>query len=194
MSYIFGGFKIIGEVFAGDPGIWWFLAPILILWFASQVYFGEYKKERVGFAGVFSSGISFTWINISTLRILFMNQPDDIWTRFYILLIFLLYGLFLIYNSFFHKLELEHLGILASPNTINPLSIVVILFGQGYVEVSLVVIFDVLIIFGCFWLLFFFLKKKFLGVPGDVEAIKAGELPKELEEEKKRALNFYKSR
>lgn len=188
MNYILGGFKNLSEAIIEDPGIWWFLAPILILWLASQIYFGEYKRERISFAGAFSSGISFTWINISTLRILFLSEPDDVWTRFYILIIFLLYGIFLIYNALFHKLELEHLGILASPNTIYPLSIAVILFGQGYLVITLSVITDLLIIFSLFWLFFFFLKKKFLGLSGDVEAVKAGELPKDLEEEKARVL------
>lgn len=190
MNFFFKGFEIIVNIFSKDLGVLWFLAPLLILWFGTQIYYGEYKREKIGFSGAFSSGISFTWINISTLRILFINEPDDMWIRFYILLIFLFYGLFLIYNAFFHKLELRHLGILASPNTIYPLSLCVILFGQGYLEVGLAVIFDLLIIFGIIWLIFFLLKKRFLGVAGDVEAIKAGELPKELEEEKKRALNL----
>ncbi len=190
MDYFLNGFKILGSTFSRDPGAWWFLAPLLILWLGTQIYYGEYKREKVGFSGAFSSGISFTWINISTLRILFINQPEDIWIRFYILLLFLSYGLFLIYNAFFHKLELKHLGVLASPNTVYPLSLAVILFGQGYLEIGLVVVFDLLIIFGIIWLISFLLKKKFLGVAGDAEAIKAGELPKELEEEKKRALNL----
>ncbi len=110
------------------------------------------------------------------------------WTRFYILIVFLLYALFLIYNAFFHKLEIERLGVLASPNVIYPLSIAVIFFGQGYLIVTFSTIFDILLVFSVFWLIFFFLKKKFLGIGGDVEAIRAGELPKDLEEEKAKVL------
>jgi len=82
------------------------------------------------------------------------------------------------------------LGVLASPNVIYPLSIVVILFGQGHLIVAFSTIFDILLVFGAFWLFFFFFKKKILGVGGDVEAIKAGELPKDLEEEKSRAFKI----
>jgi len=190
MNFFLDGFEFIGETITRDLGVWWFLAPILILWIASQVYYGEYKREKVSFAGAFSSAISFSWINISTLRILFLNEPDDMWTRFYILIVFLLYALFLIYNAFFHKLEIERLGVLAGPNVIYPLSIVVILFGQGHLIVAFSTIFDILLVFGAFWLFFFFFKKKILGVGGDVEAIKAGELPKDLEEEKSRAFKI----
>jgi hypothetical protein len=38
MNFFLNGFKSIAEAFAKDLGIWWFLAPILILWIASQFY------------------------------------------------------------------------------------------------------------------------------------------------------------
>lgn len=189
MNYLVEGFNNLDEALTEDPGIWWFLAPLLILWFASQIYFGEYKKEKISFAGAFSSGLSFTWINIATLRILFMVEPDDFWIRFYILIVFFLYGLFLVYNSFFHKVSRESLWMMASPNTIYPLSIAVILFGQGHLKITLSAVSALLIIFSLIWLFLFFLKKKFLGLRGQVEAIKAGELPEELEEEKSKALS-----
>ncbi|PIQ92032.1 MAG: hypothetical protein COV69_03945 [Parcubacteria group bacterium CG11_big_fil_rev_8_21_14_0_20_39_14] len=188
MNYFLNGFELIFDSFTKDPGVWWFLAPILILWLATQIYFGEYKREKISFAGAFSAGISFLWINISTLRILFIIKPDDILIRIYILVIFLFYGLFIIYNAYSHKVSREFVGTLASPNTLYPLSITIILFGQGHLKISLWAIFDLLIILGFIWLFFLFLKKNFLGLGGDIEAVKAGELPKELEEDKIKAL------
>ena len=54
-----------------ELSVWWYLTPIFILWLVLEVYFGKYKKEKLGWNTSLGNGITLTWINIESIRFLF---------------------------------------------------------------------------------------------------------------------------
>lgn len=178
MEQILQGFKLIGQAFVKEPSVWWFLIPVFLLWIGMEIYFGQYKKERLGWNSILANGISFTWINIAAFRVFFMDgfEADGSWPRFLILLLFFLYGIFIIYIGFFHKLSSRIAAGLAGPTVVYFLSVVSILWGQGLLVINKWV-FLCLIIAWVILALFFKLIRRNLGILGEVEAIQKGEKP-----------------
>jgi hypothetical protein len=178
MEEILEGFRLIGQAFVKEPGVWWFLAPVFLLWIGMEIYFGQYKRERLGWNSVLANGITFSWINIAGFRVLFMEDLEalDFWPRFIILLLFLFYGIFIIYIAFFHKFSPRTASNLAAPTLIYFLSVVSVLWGQGVLIINQWVFLDLLIIY-LILSFFFWLIRRNLGILGEVEAIKKGEKP-----------------
>jgi len=173
------GFNLIAKSFISQPSIWWFLAPIFILWIIMEIYFGQYKKERIGWNSILANGVSFSWINIASFRVLFLEKTygvNDFTIRIIILSLFFLYGITIIYIAFSHKLP-EKLGyFIAGPTTIYFLSMVSVLWGQGVLEISKWILIDFIVIYFIIHLIFWLIKKQ-LGMLGEVEAIEKGEKP-----------------
>ena len=161
--------QLIGDAFTMDLGVWWFLAPIFILWIATEVYFGEHKREKWGFSSSLTNAISFTWINIVSLRFIFLELNISTLSevgneRFFIAVGFLLYGFFLIYLAFTHKFSERVLSWIAGSTPIYFLSIVSVLWGQGLLDVSPYVVADLLVIYAIVWTVWKLAKTK-LGSP-----------------------------
>jgi len=175
---ILQGFKLIGGAFVKDPSIWWFLAPVFLLWVGMEIYFGQYKKERLGWNSALANGISFTWINIAAFRVIFMEGKfsEDFWLRTLILSIFFLYGVSVIYISFFHKTSQKFSAMLAGPTRIYFLSVVSILWGQGILSITNWIFIDLLIAYIVFAIFFWLIRRK-LGILGEVEAVKNNQSP-----------------
>lgn len=178
MEQILEGFNLIGKSLIKEPSVWWFLAPVFLLWIGMEIYFGQYKKERLGWNSILANGISFTWINIAAFRVLFMEDmmADTFWLRFSILLVFFIYGIFVIYSAFFHKMSQKLGSILAGPTQIYFLSVISILWGQGLLIINKWIFFNLLIIYLILSFVFWVLRKN-LGILGEVEAIDKGEKP-----------------
>jgi len=145
-------FRDIGNALTTDLGVWWFLAPIFVLWIATEVYFGEHKREKWGFSSSLATAISFTWINIVSLRFIFLELniqtlADVGNERFFIAVGFLVYGLFLIYLSFRHTFSEKVLAWIAGPTPIYFLSFVSVIWGQGLLQVSPYVAGDFLLMY-----------------------------------------------
>jgi len=168
----------IGRAFVEEPGVWWFLAPVFLLWIGMEIYFGQYKKERLGWNSILANGITFSWINIAAFRVLFMEDKGafDFWPRFIILLLFFIYGIFIIYIAFFHKISSRIAATLAGPTLIYFLSTVSVLWGQGVLVINKWVFLDLLIVYIVISF-FFWLIRRNLGILGEVEAIEKGEKP-----------------
>lgn len=141
--------KIAASPFT-DLSIWWFLAPVIVLWMILVVYFGEHKSEELGWNTALGNGISLTWINIESMRYLFSIKPDPFWTRFLIILGVMSYGFFIIYISFTHKFSSKATYLLASPNTVYYLAGVTILWGHGNLQIDFYVLLDLILIFFVF--------------------------------------------
>jgi hypothetical protein len=178
MTQIIEGFQLIGQSFVKEPSIWWFLTPVFILWIVMEIYFGQYKKESCGWNTILANGISFSWINIASFRVLFLENSSviDFQLRMVILALFFLYGIFIIYIAFTHKLPEKVGSWLAGPTTIYFLSTVSILWGQGVLEISKWILIDFIILYFIIRLIFWLIKKR-LGVLGEVEAINKGQNP-----------------
>lgn len=178
MTEIIEAFKLIGAAFVKEPSVWWFLAPVFLLWIGMEIYFGQYKRERLGWNSILANGISFSWINIASFRVLFMEDFGVVnWgIRFVILILFLVYGIFIIYNAFFHRLSPKTAAGIASPTPIYFLSVVSIFWGQGILAINQWVFLDLIIAY-IIISLFFRLIRRRLGILGEVEAIKRGQRP-----------------
>ena len=183
------GFSQIGNAFVVDLGVWWFLAPIFILWVATEVYFGEHKREKWGFSSSLASAVSFTWINIVSLRFIFLelniNTLADIGQeRFFIAVGFLVYGLFLMYLAFRHTFSERVLAWIAGSTPIYFLSIVSVLWGQGLLQVSPYIAGDFLLTYVVVLGVWKVIKTK-LGSPyeGMEVAEEDAEIAEEIEEE-----------
>ncbi len=178
MNQLIQGFQLIGQSLTEDISIWWFLTPVFILWIVMEIYFGEYKKEKLSWNTILANGISFTWINIASFRVLFLENSAsiDFTLRIVLLGIFFLYGICIIYIAFTHKLPHRFGSWLAGPTTIYFLSTVSILWGQGVLEISKWVLMDFIILYFVIHLIFWLIKKK-LGMPGEIEAISRGQEP-----------------
>lgn len=176
---IFQGLKLIGNSLVKDPSIWWFLAPVFILWIVMEIYFGQYKQEKLGWNSVLANSISFLWINIASFRVLFLENAEAInfTLRAVILSAFFLYGMFVIYIAFTHKFQQKIGAWLAGPTTIYFLSTVSVLWGQGILDINKWILINFIILYFVIYFIFWLIKKK-LGILGEVEAITRGQDPR----------------
>ena len=74
LTNILAGF---GEIFSSpfkDHSIFWILIPIIVFWFVLEIYFGSYKKEKLGWNTALGYGLSMFWIVVISLRTLFANN------------------------------------------------------------------------------------------------------------------------
>jgi len=176
---LINGFHSILVALTKQPGIWWFLAPVFILWIVMEIYFGEYKKEKLGWNSILANGISLSWINIASFRVLFLENASsvtDFYLRLLILVILFLYGIFVIYIAFTHKLSHNIGSWLAGPTTVYFLSTMSVLWGQGHLEINQWILIDFIILYIIIYFIFYLIKKK-LGTLGEVEAIEKGQSP-----------------
>lgn len=155
------GFSEIGSAFVTNLSIWWVLLPIFLLWIVLEVYFGEYKKERLGWNTALANGISFSWIVIDSVRHLFSTHPKSMWLRFLILFVLLSYSVFITVISFAHKFSPKVTYALAAPTPVYFLCMVTILWSYGELVVDGWTILSLSILFG-FAMLLFYLLRKFL--------------------------------
>ena len=178
MDQIFQSISLIGQSFVKEPAVWWFLGPIFLLWLGMEIYFGQYKRERLGWNSILANGLSFTWINIAAFRVLFMEDLNsiDFWPRFIIISLFFVYGLITIYSAFFHRISANAAGFMAGPTQIYFLSMVSVLWGQGILVINKWVFFDLIIAYLIISTFFRLIRRK-LGTLGEVEAIKKCERP-----------------
>jgi len=177
LSDFIDAFGQIGLAFVTDLGVWWFLTPIFILWIVMEVYLGEYKKEKWGFSSSLANSISFTWINIVALRLIFLESDPTSEVRLWVAVLFLLFGLFLIYMSFRHIFSEHIMETIAGPTPVYFLSVISALWGQGLLSISAAIVVDLALIYIIIFWTWKLIKERYLGIRGEIEAIKKGENP-----------------
>lgn len=165
------GFSKIFDALFSNPSVWWVLTPIVVLWVAMEVYFGEYKREQLGFSSALANGISLSWIALSSLRLFFAEGFSTNALEFYALLFFLFYGLLVVFISFRHLFSARLVNIIAAPSVIYFFSTLSVLWGGELLTISIPVITALGILFVII-LFFFFLLKRQLGILGEIEAVK----------------------
>ncbi|PIR70510.1 MAG: hypothetical protein COU46_01060 [Candidatus Niyogibacteria bacterium CG10_big_fil_rev_8_21_14_0_10_42_19] len=167
-------FKQIAGSLVADLSVWWLLAPILLVWIMTEMYYGEYKKEHVGFSSALSVGISFLWISFVSMRIFFLlgrdpkESPEVLMTA-----IFSLYAIFIIYTAYTHTFLPSTMDKIASPTLIYFLSAVTLLFSEGLLSIDRYVGSALFISLVGFYLVFFIIKKYFLGFRGEFEQVRS---------------------
>lgn len=167
---LFNGFIDIGKSFVHDWSIWWVLAPVFLIWIIVELYFGMFKKEDLGWNTSLAQGITLMWISVDSIRHTFSVEVSHFWLRFLATLLFLFYGLFLIFICFKHKFSEKATFRFASPNIIFFLALSVVLFTYGELSVSFFVILDLIILFVFIYLVVSIVKKL---IPQSVKEIEA---------------------
>lgn len=147
-----------------DISLFWYLGPILIFWFILEIYFSKYKTEELGWNTALGNGLSVFWVLIISMKFLFDNNMENFeWPKFFALLIIMFYAIFIIINSFSHKLREKVSFLLASPTAIYYLSAVAILWTYGKLKITMWVLIDLIILYGIILLLELILKKLIKG-------------------------------
>jgi len=147
-----------------DPSIMWYLGPVFLFWFILEIYFSNYKKEELGWNTSLGNGLSVFWVLIISMRYLFDNNMANFeWVKFIALIALMLYAIFVIINSFSHKLSSKISFLLASPTATYYLSGVAILWTYGKLEITRWVLIDLVIFYGFVLLIELILKKLIKG-------------------------------
>jgi hypothetical protein len=147
-----------------DPSIMWYLGPVFLFWFVLEIYFSKYKKEELGWNTSLGNGLSVFWVLIISMRYLFDNSMENFeWVKFIALITLVLYAMFIIINSFAHKLSSKISFLLASPTATYYLSGVAILWTYGKLDITRWVLIDLVIFYGVVLLMELVLKKLIKG-------------------------------
>jgi hypothetical protein len=147
-----------------DPSIMWYLGPVFLFWFVLEIYFSKYKKEELGWNTSLGNGLSVFWVLIISMRYLFDNNKANFeWVKFIALITLMLYAIFVIINSFTHKLSSKISFLLASPTATYYLSGVAILWTYGKLDITRWVLIDLIIFYGVVLLMELILKKLIKG-------------------------------
>jgi len=148
LTEILGGFSEIWKVFAKGTSIWWLLAPLILFWFALEIYFGKYKKEKLGWNTALGNALSIFWlIIVSVMKMFEIGLKEYNLASLFFLLAICIYTLFIIIFTFAHKLKEDFDYLIASPTPIYFLSMVAVLISHGPLIINRIIIIDLVILF-----------------------------------------------
>lgn len=168
LTNILAGF---GEIFSSpfkDLSIFWILIPIIIFWFVLEVYFGRYKKEKLGWNTALGYGLSMFWIVVISLRTLFENNFELFSMDKLLFVIFVaIYSILIIYISFTHKLKEKIFFLFVSPTLVYYLFGVAVLLVNGLLDITFWVAVDLIILYIIVLILETILKKLIPAVSED---------------------------
>jgi hypothetical protein len=175
LTNLWGGFVEIFKPMFVDFSLFWYLGPILLFWLILEVYFSKYKTEELGWNTALGNGLSVFWVLTISMKYLFDNKMENFeWIKFIALLVMMLYAVFIIINSFSHKLRDKVSFLLASPTIIYYLSGIAILWTYGNLEITMWVLIDLIIFYGFVLLIELILKKMIKGKESGIEDMGLG--------------------
>lgn len=160
--FLQGMLDALGEIIKApfkEWSVWWFLAPVIILWIILELYFGRYKSETLGWNTALANGISLVWINVESMRFLFDSKPDPFLLRFIPVSLILIYGGFIIYVAFTHKFSGKVAYRLAAPTPVYFLSFISVLWGHGELTLTWFVILDLIVLYPIILSIFALIRK-----------------------------------
>ena len=142
------GFKEIFASLFNDLSVWWILGPVFIFWVVLEIYFGKHKSEELGWNTALGNGISLSWITLNLMKFLFENNLKMFtWPKFLLTFLIMIYGFFIAYIAFTHKFSDKTTFLLASPSPIYYLASIAILWSYGVLDISLIILFDLVILY-----------------------------------------------
>lgn len=148
LQNILQGFVEIFKSPFKDLSILWVLTPILLFWILLEIYFDRYQTEELGWNTALGNGLSVFWVTLTCMRYLFETQRTNFqWIKFLAIILILLYAIFIILNSFWHKLKKNWSFIISSPTPIYFLSLVVVLWTYGQLIITKWIILDLIILY-----------------------------------------------
>jgi len=161
------GFKAIFSAPLKDLSVLWLLAPIILFWLILEIYFGRYKREKVGWNTALGYGLTMFWVVVISFRTMFENDFELFSIDKLIFLIFIAaYSLFIIFVSFTHRLREKVFFLVASPSFVYYLFLIAILLVHDVLDLNLWVVIDLIIIYIIILILETILKKL---MPGSLE-------------------------
>ncbi len=159
IDYLLVGFSHIMAAPFENLEIWWYLFPILALWFTLEFYFGFYKNESMGWNTALGNAFSFGWVNIEGMRVLFEKGSEIFWFQFGILSLALSYSVIIIYLVFTHKIKDKYAFLAASPHLTYYLSAISIMWMHGVLIIDIWVLIDIVLLFFATIIAFILIKK-----------------------------------
>lgn len=174
LESLISGFGQILSSFTKDPSIWWLLAPIILFWLVIEIYFGRYKKERLGWNTALGNGLSMFWIVVISLKDLF-NENLGLFSKEKLIFIVFIsaYSIFIIFVSFTHRIKENLFFLIASPTMVYFLSLIAILWINNLLIISLWVALDLVMLYFIIIIIEFVIKKS---IPSASEEKKHTEL------------------
>ena len=166
---ILGGFKEILSAPFKDLSIWWLLAPIILFWLILEVYFGMYKREKLGWNTALGNGLNLFWIVVISLKALF-TQGLKLFSidKLIVVIIIAVYSAFIISVSFTHKLKENIFFLFASPTIVYYLSAIAVLWIHGLINITFWVIIDLVILYIIILILEVILRKLIPSAPSNI--------------------------
>ncbi len=125
----------------------WILIPLFIVWIVLEIYFARFKKEKLGWNTALANGITLGWLTLQGMKALFESKPENFIFRLLANVIIILYAFMIIYGSFTHKISSKWNFLLASPTPVYFLGIFSVMWGFGTLEITPIVLLDLLILF-----------------------------------------------
>jgi len=145
---IVAGFREIFSSPFRDLSILWILTPIILFWFALEIYFGKYKGEKIGWNTALGYGLSMFWIVVISFKTLFENNFELFSVdKLIFLIVVSAYSIFIIYVSFTHKLKEKIFFLFTSPTIVYFLLAIAILWAHGLLNITLWVFIDLIILY-----------------------------------------------
>lgn len=142
------GFREIFSAPLKDLSIFWLLAPIILFWLIIEIYFGRYKKEKMGWNTALGNGLSMFWIVVISLKVLFAEGLELFSLDKLIFVIFIaVYSIFVIIISFNHRLNEGLFFLLSSPTVVYYLSAIAVLWIHNLLAINFWVIIDFILLY-----------------------------------------------
>lgn len=168
MVFFLSLWHAIKEIFHApfiEPRLWWQLAPIFLLWITLSFYLNYQKHEQLGWNSALANGLTLFWIGVGAMQPLFTLEIGEriLWSRFFMILPMIVYGIFLTYISFTHKLSERATYIMATPTIVYYLNVYAILWGNKVLDVNKYILLGFLVLWGVAfafrWFLFWVLPE-----------------------------------
>jgi len=167
------GFKEIFSSPFRDLSILWLLVPIIFFWFVMEIYFGRYKKEKLGWNSALGYGLSMFWIVVISFKTIFENNFELFSIDKLLFVIFVAaYSVFIIFISFTHRMKAKIFFFFTSPTLVYYLFAIALLWVNGLINISFWVIIDLVILYFIILIFELILKKVVPSAPesGGIES------------------------
>jgi hypothetical protein len=177
ISNLLAGFVEIFSAAFKDPSIFWILTPIIFFWLITEIYFGRFKTEALGWNSSLGYGLNMFWIVIISLKTMFTNSFELFSVEKLIFVIFIaLYSIFIIVMSFTHKIKEKIFFFFTAPTLIYFLLGIAVLWINNLLSINLWVAIDLAIIY-IMILIIETVIKKFIPAAADTGGTPAGKDP-----------------
>lgn len=148
-----------GEIISGFGSIFsspfksasalWLLVPLFIIWIALTVYYWMHPDDTLSWDTALGHAVTMFWVFIDLFAKLFDKSPFE-WGKFFVLLVFFSYSIFIAVACFRHSISSEMVSILISPTVLFFVCWVSVVWVFGSLGMSLAVLIDLIVLLAIF--------------------------------------------